>query len=139
MQNNAKTALILRMNYSVTLKTIDSAINATKLFELKMQSALSIMDGKYRAARASQKAFAKLAVDDFDSFKALPNIKITGIPLKEGIKIFFKNLGFKIFKLFTRRTPEEKQLATKYKAYRRELTPEDIKNHTIDFNLPSLY
>ena len=124
------------MNYRVAFDNIDSAINATKLFELKRQSISSVMLGKYRDARVAQKEFAKLAVEDFDAFKAMPTINVLNIPFRFAIPILFKNLGFKIFNLFSRKTPEEKQLRTMYKAYRKEASPEEIQKHTVTLQFP---
>ena len=124
------------MTYKMTFNNIDSAINTTKLFELRKQSVSSVMLGKYRDARAAQKEFAKIAVEDFDACKAMPIINVLNIPFRFAIPILFRNIGFRIFNLFSRKTPEEKQLRTMYKAYRKEASPEEIQKRTVTLKFP---
>ncbi len=99
------------MNFSVTYKSFDNALNAAKMFELRKMVSLSIMEGNFQNARIAQKEFAKTALEDFDTFKTLPNIKITNVPLREWLVLGFRSLEYKVYRFFTRKTPEEKAFA----------------------------
>ena len=101
----------------ITYKDLDSALRAKQLFELRQKTMLSIMDGKFREARNAQKEFAKIAVQDFETVKTLPRINFTNVPLKLWLSLAFKSLRFKIFRAFTKDTPEEKLLANEFKNY----------------------
>ena len=103
------------MNISVTYKNIDTAINAAKMFELRKLVSVSIMEGNFRNARIAQKEFAKAAVADLDTFKTLPNIKFTNVPLGEWLTMAFRTLEYKFYRFFTGRSKEEKALAKSYK------------------------
>ena len=105
------------MNFSVTYKSFDNAINAAKMFELRKLVSLSVLEGNFRNARIAQREFSKIAIEDFDTFKTLPNIKITNIPLRDWLILGFRSLEYKIYKFFTRKTPEEKTFAKMYKAF----------------------
>lgn len=127
------------MDFSVTYKSIDAAMRAKKMFELRRESVLSVIDGKFRNARNADKEFAKIAVEDFDTFKTLPIIRMKNVSFKEWVGLAFKSLGFRIYKAFTKKTPEEKQLRQQNKLYRKELTPEELKKKTIEYNLPRYF
>ena len=119
------------MDFKVTFNNFENAMNAVKMFELRKQSAISVLEGKCKAARTAQKELAKIAVDDFDTFTKLPNIQFTRFPLKLFFPVMFKTMKFKFFKLFTKKIPEEKQLAKMYKKYQKELTLKDIEQKTL--------
>lgn len=127
------------MNYNVTYKTLDAALNAQRMFELKKQFTVSLMDGQYRNARKSQKELAKIAATDFDTYKTVPNFKFSNLSLKDGLAFFWKGIKYSIFRAFTKKTPEEKQVIKQYKAYKKTLTPEEKNKKTININLPYYY
>ena len=104
------------MNFNITYKTLNSAMNAAKMFELRNLVSLSVLEGSFRTARIAQKELAKAAVQDFDTFKTLPKIEITNVPLKEWLILGFRSLEYKIYRFFTGKTPEEKTLAKACKA-----------------------
>ena len=127
------------MNYKITFNNIDSALNAKKMFELRQHITISILDGKYRAARKSQKELAALAVKDFDAYKSLPKINFKNAPFREVLSLIGKSIKFRLYYAFDKKTPEEKLLTEKYKIYRKNLTPEEERKKTIDITIPSLY
>ena len=109
------------MNYSVTYKNFDSAMRAARMFELRKLVSLSILEGNFRNARVAQRELAKTAVDNVDILKTLPTISITNIPLIEWLRIGFRSLEYRIYKFFTRTTPEEKLFAKQLKAFQKSL------------------
>ena len=118
---------------------MDAAVNAAKMFELSKQRNLAIWDGKYREARNIQREFAKIAVKDFETCKTLPNIHFNNAPLSVVLVALGRSIVYRIFKAFTKQTPEEKELAKKYTEYQKQLTPEDKKKNTINITIPTLY
>lgn len=125
------------MDFKVKYNNIESAMHAVQIFELRKQISLSVMEGKCKKARAAQKTLAKIGVEDFDTFKSVPGIRINNIPLSEFFPMLFKSLKFKIYRAFTKKIPEEKQLAKMYKEYSETLTPEGRAKQMIDINIPS--
>ena len=123
------------MNFSVTYKDFATAERAIKMFNLRKESTLHIMSGEFKAARQTQKEFAKLAVQDFETFKTVPTISFTNVPIKEWLGMAFQGLKFKIFSAFTKKTPEEKQLAKKYNEYIKELTAGNSNKHSVNVAL----
>ena len=129
------------MNYNVKCKSIESAQNMTKMFELRKQISISSMYGNYKETRKAQKQLADIALKDFDAYTSLPHMHITLPPMsiKETLTLAGKMLKMKLLYAFSRKTSAEKQLAKKYKEYAKTQTPEDIKKKTLDITIPSLY
>lgn len=121
--------------------TIDAVTRAAKIFELRKQMDLSVLDGKLREARNCQKEIAKVALEDFETYKTVPFMHyiLPRMGLKEILKLMFNSFEFKIYSKFVKRTPEEKQFTKLSRDYYKTLTPEDIKKNTIDYEIPSLY
>ncbi len=126
-------------NYTVKFSDMDSAIRASKMFELKKQSMISIVEGRFKDARTAQKECAKIAVEDFDAFTKLPKVNIHNMPLSAGLSILWQSLKFRVYNAFCRKTTEEKELAIKTKEYIKNTTPEEQKQRTIDVTIPSIY
>ena len=118
------------------MNSFDSLVNAGLMLELHKKIFSSILDGKCHQAREAQKKLAKLAISDFEAYKALPSINFRNAPFRAVLMFAGKVMKFRIFKAFTRKTPEEKQLAEKCKEYAKELTPEAKKTKTIDVDFP---
>ena len=104
------------MNFNIVYKDCNTAIKAAQLFEMRKNVGISVMNGNFRQARAAQKEFAKMAVDNVDIVKTLPNVKITNVPFIEWCVLALRTLEYKIYKAFTRKTPAEKQFAKLFKA-----------------------
>ena len=126
-------------DFKLSFNTVESAMKATQLFELRKNIQLSVMSGHYRQARTYQKVLAKNAVDSFDVYKKLPFLRFStpGMSLKDTLSMAFKNWKFKLFCKFSKKTPEEKQFRIMCKEYYGNLTPEEIKNNTIDITIPA--
>ena len=123
------------MPFNVTYPTVE-AQRATKMSTLMINSSSFIVQGRFRDARACQREFAQIATENLDTLKTLPIIKLIGPNgLKESFVWALKNLTFKIFKTFTRKTPEEKQLKNFAQKYFKEITPEELKKRTLAIDL----
>ena len=127
------------MNFKVTYPNIETALRASKMFELRKKVLLSVMDGKYKTARKFQKEFAKNAVEDFDTFTTLPKLTFTNVPLKVWFALLAKNIKFKIYRAFTKNSPDEKLLAKKFKVYKKSLTKEELKKNQLEVKFPDFY
>ena len=128
-----------RIDFKVNYKDMDSAMRAAKMFNLRQNAFVSIIEGKYRVARQYQKDFASIAVSDFETFKTLPKINYKNVPAVAFFPMLWRSIKFRIFKFFTKSTKEEKQLVRMYKEYVKNLTKEEDKKRTLDINVPSLY
>lgn len=80
-----------------------------------------IVLGNYKEARDTHAKLAELAVKDFDTYKKVTNFKIVDIPMNLGLFMFYNTLKYKTYRLFTNKTPEEKQLIKMNKAYLRDM------------------
>ena len=126
-------------NFKIQFKDIDSAMRAAKMFELKKQVNISVLEGKCKQARAAQKELAQMAVADFDTYKTLPYVNIKMNNLKIFFPLIFKTIKFNLYRTFCKTTPEEKELAKLYKSYAKGLTEEEKKNKTLDITIPPLF
>lgn len=101
-----------------TQRIIESPV-AKRLYDLKRTSTFAILNGKCRKARTAQKEFAKLAINNFSTAVNLPK------PFDGSFSLFsdygLNTLKFMIFKLFTKKTPEEKKLKEMMDEYRTEV------------------
>lgn len=123
----------------ISYNSLDAALRAQKMFELKNQSTKSIMEGKFKQARKLNKEFAKLAIEDFETFTTLPTINISNVPIKDFLSIVWTSVKYRIYKAFTKKSPEEKLLIQKYKKYKKETSAEERNKNNININLPFYY
>ncbi len=73
----------------------------------KKDMAWHAINGNCKMYKASSKEYAKLAVDNFEVAKKVPEIKITGhLPFQKKLNL----LKIMLFDLFRKMSPEEKQL-----------------------------
>ena len=95
--------------------------------------------GNFKEARQLEKEHAKLALADFELYKQIPHLVLAGVP-KEIIKQVQKN-GFKymLYKLFSTKSPEEKQFLKMRKEYLKQLKSENKQIKTVTITLPQFY
>ncbi len=125
-------------NITIKFNNTENALNAVQMFNLRQNSLGAVISHKFRDARNYQRQLAKLAAEDFDTFKTLPNVSYKNVPFGIWLVSLFRNLDFKIFKLFTKTTPEEKAFYKKSREYFKTLTPEDIKKNTLEVDMKSV-
>ena len=83
--------------------------------------------GKFKDARAFQENLAKLAIKDFETYRAVINFEITDLP-KEVIGTMMKNtLKYKIYRAFTSKTSAEKELYKMNKKYMKDMKAQNKK------------
>ena len=90
---------------------------ARRISQLKMNSALSVMSGDFKQARAAQKELAKIAVDYFELTMNVPS------PVRGSFSLFskegFNALRFIISEKFREKTPEEKRMMQMIELYKK--------------------
>ncbi len=127
------------MNYKVSFSNIESAMNAKKMFELRQASTSLILSGEFKKARSIQKEFAKMAVNDFEAYKALPLVRYNNVPFKVWLAMLGKSIKFRLYKMFSPLSNDEKQLNKLSRSYLSNLSDSDKKKKTIDITIPSLF
>ena len=81
---------------------------AKQMYDLRIKSTIAIVNGRCRAARNAQKEYAKIAVKNFGASFDVPKIPQITYPLFS--RAGLNTLKFFIFKAFSKKSPEEKQL-----------------------------
>ncbi|MBQ7125698.1 hypothetical protein IJO12_01275 [bacterium] len=97
------------------ISSVSKAPIKKQLYDTRINLFSAIMDGKYNEARQCQKEFAKIAVDNFDIAIQTPQPVKGSFPLFS--KMGWKAVKFMIFKFFSKKTPEEKQLKKMLREY----------------------
>ena len=95
----------------------------------------NIVFGNFKIARDYEKKTACMVIKDFEASKTIPKINYVNVPMdiqKTVVKNFIK---YKFYKMFSSKTPEEKQAARMKKEFLRELKKEHkvMKTVTVDF------
>ena len=114
-------------------------VKANNLFNIGYSAYISAITGNFKEARKLEKEFAKKAVKDFEIYKLLPKVVLQGAP-KDVIKLVNKNsTKYWLYKLFSPKTKEEKQLAKLRKQFIKELKAENKQIQTVEVKIPNMY
>ena len=116
------------MNLKISYRDVDTALRAQKMFNLRQKSMTAFIGGNFREVRRLQKEFAKMAVEDFETFKTLPEINFCNVS-------FFQIVSYKIFSMFVINSQEEKLLIQKYTEYRKENGKKNQIGNRIDLTI----
>lgn len=120
-------------------KKYQDMIKAQSMLDASTNVFKSILMGDFKHAREFEKEYAKLATADFEVYKQLPYLVLNGAP-KEIIKKERTNrFKYRIYRFFTRKTPEEKQFLKMRKEYSKELKAKNIQPKTVVLELPRFY
>lgn len=114
--------------YKKIVKTNDILQNGYNAF-------LNMVAGKFALARHFEKKYASLSVNDFENFKNIPKINYLNVPIFVQKEVMKNSLKYRIYRMFTTKTPEEKQFSRMRKEYFRQLKAEhkEIKTVDVDF------
>lgn len=120
-------------------KLYQDTIKAQKILDVGREAYINMVLGNFKEARQLEKEHAKLALADFELYKQIPHLVLAGVP-KEIIKQVQKN-GFKymLYKLFSTKSPEEKQFLKMRKEYLKQLKSENKQIKTVTITLPQFY
>lgn len=97
-----------------------------------------VIFGDFKKAREISKELAKLAVKDFDIYKSMTNFRITNLPPEAGKILFINSIKYKIYRLFSPKTEEEKQLYKMNKEYLKKMKSENIKLKPVEIKFPNM-
>ncbi len=110
-------------------------VRINEVLQNSHQTFLNVVFGNFKAARDYEKKNAGLVIKDYDAIKTLPKINFVNVPM-DVQKMVVKNiLKYRFYKLFSSKTPEEKQVAKMKKEFLNELKSKnkEMKVVNIDF------
>lgn len=93
---------------------------AKKMYDLKLQKSIAILNGRCKEARMTSKEFAKLAVDDFYTAIKVPQPVTGSFPWYSSFGL--NAIKYMIYNLFCKKTPQEKQFNKLVDDYRSSLS-----------------
>lgn len=135
LQETAGLAIADGRNKSVVYKKM---VKANEIINYTKMQMLYIFDGKFKEAHEMHKEMAKIAVEDFDTYKKATNFKITNLPPEAGKPLLINSLKYKVYYAFSEKTPDEKQLEKMNKEYMKKMkaNKEKPKPQIIKFTDP---
>lgn len=110
-----------------------------EIFNYEKYVMMNVVTGNFKAARNAEKQLAKIGTEDFDTYKSIPKMKISGVPFQVGMLVFKNSLKYRLYKLFSKKTPEEKTFLAMKKAYLKELKEQKQEIKTVEIDFPRIY
>ena len=114
-------------------------LKANEMFNYTKSIMTNVLFGDFKRAREMEKALAKVAVDNFETYKQIPMLEFKNVPLAIVHKVMVKNLQYKIYRAFSKKTPEEKTFMKMKKEYVDELKAQNKKPQVQEINFPRIY
>lgn len=102
-------------------------VKANEILNYTKLGMLNILSGNFKEAREAHKQLAKIAVEDFETYKQATNFKITNLPPEAGKPLLINSLKYRLYYAFSPKTPEEKQLEKMNKEYMKKLKENKIE------------
>lgn len=109
-------------------------VKVNEIFDYKKIVLLNVIFGNFKKARNIEKTIAEIAVDDFETYKSMPKISVINVPFSVLKVIFMNSIKYKIYRAFTSKTPEEKELAQMCKNYFKQLKAENRQIETVELD-----
>ena len=134
-QNFAEAARLVVEDSKKKSEVYKKMAAAEKIVNMQKSLLLKIFSGEYREAREAEKNLAKFEVENFEAHKLIPNI-VLNAPPELHFKMVAKSLKYRIYKAFTRRTDEEKELVKMKKEYLKELESQGKQRQILRVNIP---
>lgn len=110
-------------------------VRINEVLQNSHQAFLNVVFGNFKAARDYEKKNAGLVIKDYDAIKTLPKINFVNVPM-DVQKMVVKNIiKYRFYKIFSRKTTEEKQVAKMKKEFLNELKSKnkEMKVVNVDF------
>lgn len=114
-------------------------LKVNQMFDCQKSTMMNVLTGNFKEARESEKQLAKLAVNDFETYKLLPHVRFTNLPFEMGKQALKQSLKYRIYRAFSPKTPEEKQFQQMKKDYLKELKSKNEKPKVVDIKFPGYY
>ena len=111
-------------------------LKATEMFNHSKSVTTNIITGNFKEARIAEQNLAKAGIKDFETFKSIPKVSITNVPLQIWVPSLINSFKYKIYRAFSKKTPEEKQFNKMRKAYLQELKTEKKTVKTVEIKFP---
>ena len=120
-------------------ETYQKLQKVNEMFNYEKYFMMNVVTGNFKAARNAEKQLAKIGTEDFDTYKSIPKMKISGVPFQVGMLVFKNSLKYRLYKLFSKKTPEEKTFLAMKKAYLKELKEQKQEIKTVEIDFPRIY
>lgn len=116
-------------------------VKAEEIFEYEKAFWINVLMGKFKEAKKLQQDLAKLAINDFEIYKAVTNFEITNFPKEVNKILFFNSIKYNIYRAFTSKSPEEKELKRMNKKYLKDMRIQNkkIEPKIIDYSKFQMY
>lgn len=135
-QNFSEVARLVVEDSKKKSEVYQKMVVAEKIVNMQKSLLLKIFSGEYREARKAEKNLAKFEVENFEAYKLIPNI-VLNAPPELHFKMAAKSIKYRIYKAFTRKTDEEKQLVKMGKEYLEELKSQGKQRQILRVDIPS--
>ncbi len=134
-QDFVKTAGFLIEDSKKKSEIYQKTVRANEMLQNSYNAFTNIVLGNFKKARDFDKKLAALAVKDFENYKSIPRINYVNVPLYVQSMVMKNTLKYRLYKLFSAETPEEKLFSKMRKEYRAELKRDnkEIKTINVDF------
>ena len=113
--------------------------NANEILEYSGNVLSNIIFGKFKEARAAEKSLAEICIKNFEDYKLIPRIIYRNIPRFLQKMVLINSIKYRIYKAFTKKTPEEKQFMKMKKEYLEELKSQNKKLEVVYIDFPNIY
>ncbi len=120
-------------------KIYQDMVKAQSMLDAGTNAFKCIAFGKFKLAREFEKEQAELAVKDFEVYKQIPRISITNLPKEVITKTLLNGFKYRIYKAFSKKTPEEKEFLKLKKGFLKELKAEHKEIKTVTIEFPRFY
>lgn len=111
-------------------------LKANELLNYKKLIMINIIDGKFKQAREAEKELARLGVESYDVYKDIPQLEFKNLPGIVVKKVIKQSLKYRIYRAFSKKTPDEKEFLRLNKEHYKKLKSEkkEIRKQVFDFN-----
>ncbi len=120
-------------------ETYQKLQKVNEMFNYEKYVMMNVVTGNFKAARNAEKQLAKIGTEDFDTYKSIPKMKISGIPFQVGMQVLKNSLKYRLYKAFSKKTPEEKTFLAMKKAYMKELKAQKQEIKTVEIDFQKIY
>ena len=110
-------------------------VRANEMLQNSYQVFCNIVFGNFKVARDYEKKTADMVIKDFENVKNIPKINYVNVPMDIQKTVVKNIIKYRIYKMFSSKTPEEKQADKMKKEFLKELKKEhkEMKTVTVDF------
>jgi hypothetical protein len=110
-------------------------VRVNEILQNSYQVFTNIALGNFKTARDYEKKTAGMVIKNFEAVKNLPKINYVNVPLDIQKMVLKNSIKYRFYRMFSSKTPEEKQVVKMKKDFLKELKSEhkEMKVINIDF------